>query len=53
VYFSTFGRRTYALDEQTGKSVWEFPGGRYTPIVADSQRTYLVGQSNLRALVDE
>ena len=53
VYFSTFGRRTYALDEQTGKSVWEFPGGRYTPIVADSQRTYLVGQSKLRALVDE
>lgn len=53
VYFSTFARRTYALDEETGKSVWEFPGGRYTPIVADSQRTYLVGQSKLRALVDQ
>lgn len=53
VYFSTFARRTYALDAQSGKSVWEFPGGRYTPIVADSQRTYLVGQSKLRALVDE
>ena len=53
VYFSTFSRRTYALDAETGKSVWEFPGGRYTPIVADSQRTYLVGQSKLRALVDE
>jgi outer membrane protein assembly factor BamB len=53
VYFSTFARRTYALDEETGKSVWEFPDGRYTPLVADSQQTYLVGQSKLRALVEE
>jgi outer membrane protein assembly factor BamB len=53
VYFSTFARRTYALDEETGKSVWEFPDGRYTPLVADSQQTYLVGQSKLRAFVDE
>jgi outer membrane protein assembly factor BamB len=52
VYVASFGGKTYALDETTGKEVWSYPSGRYTPLVADSQRTYLVGETKLRALVD-
>jgi outer membrane protein assembly factor BamB len=52
VYFSSFAGTTYALDMDTGKVVWRASGGRYTPIVADAERTYFVGQSKLRALRD-
>jgi outer membrane protein assembly factor BamB len=52
VYFSSFAGITYALDERSGKEVWRVNGGRYTPIVADSERTYLVGRTKLRALVE-
>ena len=52
VYFSTCGscsayeadaraRRTYALDARTGRPVWTFPDGEYSPLVADSRRAYL------------
>ena len=44
VYFSSFGGMTYGLEATTGKLVWRFAGGRYTPIVADTERTYLVGR---------
>ena len=64
VYFSTCGtcgsngsrfaeqgpRGTYALDARTGKLVWQFPDGHYSPIVADSERVYLVGSGPLYAL---
>jgi outer membrane protein assembly factor BamB len=53
VYFSSFGGRTYGLDAKSGKLVWQFGTGRYTPIVADTERTYLVGGSKLRGLVDK
>ena len=43
VYFSTLKRRTYALDARTGKLVWTFPDGKYSPVVADAERLYLVG----------
>jgi outer membrane protein assembly factor BamB len=64
VYFSTCGmcgqhgsryaklgpRRTFALDARTGKRVWTFPDGKYSPIVADSARVYLVGKTRLYGL---
>ena len=53
VYFSSFGGRTYGLDARSGKLVWQFGTGRYTPIVADTERTYLVGGSKLRGLLDK
>ena len=42
---------TFALDARNGKRVWSFPDGRYSPIVADPKRVYLVGSTRLYALV--
>ena len=64
LYFSTCGQcghrgsrpaklgpnGTYALDAHTGKLVWSFPDGKYSPLVADSQRIYLAGKARLYAL---
>jgi len=58
VYFSTCGscgadaraRRTFALDARTGRPVWTFPDGEYSPLVADSHRAYLTGLTNVYAL---
>ena len=64
VYFSTCGtcgqhgvrhsklgpRGTYALDANTGKLVWSFPDGHYSPITADEQRVYLAGNTVLYGL---
>ncbi len=43
---------TFALDARTGRQVWSFPDGRYSPIVADSKRVYLVGSTSVYALVE-
>jgi outer membrane protein assembly factor BamB len=65
VYFSTCGtcgqhgsryaklgpRRTFALDARTGRIVWRFPDGHYSPVVADGRRLYLMGDTTLYALV--
>ncbi len=65
VYFSTFGKfgnrhqrhvedgpyRTFALDARTGKLVWQFPDGHYSPLVADDRRVYLVGRATVYGLV--
>jgi outer membrane protein assembly factor BamB len=64
VYFSvcgTCGRKgvrdtkegppgTFALDARTGKLVWSFRDGRYSPIVADEKHVYLMGKSRVWAL---
>ena len=49
VYFATFKGRTYGLNAATGKLVWSFPDGRYTPVAADRSRLYLVGYSKVYA----
>ncbi|MEP6910361.1 MAG: PQQ-binding-like beta-propeller repeat protein [Actinomycetota bacterium] len=65
VYYSTFGKftnthqrrvedggyRTFALDARTGKPVWQFPDGQYSPVVADADRVYLVGSEAVYGLV--
>jgi outer membrane protein assembly factor BamB len=43
--------RTFALNVRTGRQVWSFPDGRYSPIVADGKRVYLVGSTKLYAFV--
>jgi len=66
IYYSTCGtcgshgsryakrgpRSTFALNARTGKLVWTFPDGRYSPIVADRKRVYLVGSTSVYALVE-
>jgi outer membrane protein assembly factor BamB len=51
VYFSTFADRTYALDARTGKLLWTWPDGEYSPVVTDGRRLYLTGRGRLYALV--
>ena len=49
VYFASLTKkgRTYALAARTGRLLWSFPDGQYTPVVADKQRLYLVGYARL------
>ena len=51
VYFSTLRRRTYGLDARTGRPVWIYPDGEYTPVVADSHRLYVIGYRRVFAFV--
>lgn len=41
---------TYALDASTGRLLWEFPDGQYSPVVADQKRIYLAGWQTLYGL---
>jgi outer membrane protein assembly factor BamB len=61
VYFSTCGscssyesnpgaRRTFAVDARTGRLVWRFPDGEYSPVIADRERLYLAGFTTLYGL---
>lgn len=55
VWFATLGGkrqgRTYALNARTGKVVWTFPDGKYTPVVAEKGRLYLVGYTRVYGMV--
>lgn len=55
VYFATLGKklkgRTYALNARTGKLLWSYPDGKYTPAVADKDRLYLVGYARVYGMV--
>jgi outer membrane protein assembly factor BamB len=50
-YAKSGPRTTFALDARTGKLVWTFPDGQYSPIVADRERVYVVGRARIYALV--
>ena len=50
VYFATLKGTTYALDARTGARLWTFPDGKYSPVVADANRLYLVGYTRLYGL---
>jgi len=52
VYFATLNRTTYALNAKTGARLWTFPDGKYSPVVADAERLYLVGYTRIYALVE-
>ena len=51
VYFSTFAQRTYALDAASGRLLWTWPDGKYSPVVSDGRRVYLTGNGRLYGLV--
>jgi len=43
---------TYALNARTGKLVWMFGDGHYSPLVADEDRVYLVGSTRVYGMVE-
>ena len=45
--------QTFALDARTGKQVWSFPDGAYSPVVADRDRVYLVGRTRVYGLEEK
>jgi outer membrane protein assembly factor BamB len=51
VYFASLAGRTYALDARTGRLRWSFHDGRYSPVVADRRRLYLLGYSTVYGFV--
>ena len=53
VYFATLDERTYALDARTGEQIWTYPDGKYTPVVADRERVYLVGYARVYGMDPE
>jgi outer membrane protein assembly factor BamB len=61
VYFSSCGscsdyesnpraRRTYAVDGRTGRLVWSFSDGEYSPVVSDGVHLFLTGYDTVYAL---
>ncbi len=61
VYFSTCGscsqyesdesaRHSYAVDARSGRFVWSFPDGEYSPVVSDGRLVYLTGFTTLYGL---
>ena len=46
-YAKQGARGTYALNALTGKLVWHWPDGVFSPAVADSQHVYIVGRSRV------
>jgi outer membrane protein assembly factor BamB len=65
VYFSTCGRcgvgglrrvktgprGTWALNARNGQPIWRFHDGKYSPLVADGFRVYVVGRNKVYALI--
>jgi outer membrane protein assembly factor BamB len=51
VYFATLTGRTYALDARSGGVLWTFPDGKYSPVVADARRLYLIGYARIYGLL--
>jgi outer membrane protein assembly factor BamB len=51
-YIKRGPRGIYALNALTGKPVWQHLGiGMYSPVVADEDRTYLIGSTRVYAVV--
>jgi outer membrane protein assembly factor BamB len=51
VYFSSLGGMTWGLDARTGRRLWKFPDGKYTPVTASGDTVYLCGVRTIYALV--
>src|SRR3954451_13970380 len=52
VYFSTVhSHKTFGVDVESGKQVWLFGHGAYTPAISDGQRLYLTGYSSEYGLI--
>ena len=53
VYFATLKGRTYGLDATSGAPLWTFPDGKYSPVVADKERVYVVGYAKVYGLEEK
>jgi outer membrane protein assembly factor BamB len=52
VYFANLGaKETNGLDVRTGKRVFNFPRGSFTPVISDGRRIYVTGYTTLYGLV--
>jgi outer membrane protein assembly factor BamB len=49
-YVSILAGKTFGLDTDSGKEVFEFPKGEYNPVISDGERIYLTGYSSINAL---
>lgn len=53
VYFASLGRpgarRTYGLDVRTGKKVWVWRDGGFSPVATDGSKLYVVGWGKIYA----
>lgn len=53
VYFAHLGgpgeRHTYGLDARTGRRIWSWHDGSFSPVVSDRSRLYLVGWGKIYA----
>ena len=48
VYFSALGgNRTSGLDLRTGRQVFSFPDGEFTPVITDGKVVFLIGYSTI------
>ena len=56
VYFATLGGKTkgttFALNVRTGKLLWSFPDGKYTPAVAEKGHFFLIGYARIYGMVE-
>ena len=51
VYVAEFNHTTtYGFDMKTGKPVFRYKTGAYTPVISDGRRIYLTGYSSINAL---
>lgn len=49
VYVSTRSK-SFGLDARTGKQLWKFRDGRYSPLLADEERVYFTGWKTIYGL---
>jgi outer membrane protein assembly factor BamB len=40
-------RGTFGLNARTGRQVWSFTDGQYSPVVADTERIYVAGRTHV------
>jgi outer membrane protein assembly factor BamB len=53
VYISTLRpARTYAFDARTGRQVWRFLDGQFSPIIADRRQVWLTGKTHVYRLAE-
>ncbi len=54
VYYSDLGTKTTTgLDTRTGRQVFSFPDGAFSPVIADDSALYLVGYTKLYQLLPQ
>jgi outer membrane protein assembly factor BamB len=53
VYISSLRpARTYAYDARTGRQVWAFQDGQFSPIIADGKEVWLTGKAHVYRLAE-